>query len=92
MAQKPITTLLVRDEEFYIVKHEESGMYCAINTKYIDERGRLTKGLNGLDMCASKTVAQCVDSMRCRVEVRYRMDNGMSMEQAFKEVFKQGTV
>ena len=87
MAQKPITTLLVRDEKFYIIKHE-SGMYCAINVKDLDENGKLTRGLNGLEMCASKTVADCVESMRCRVEVRHRMKNGMTMEQAFKEVFK----
>ena len=83
---KKLTTLLVRDREFYIVKIDD--YYCAIEDKYLDENGVVNQKLNGLQMHAEKTMEQCIKAVQDSVEIDYLMDNGYSMEQAFKAVFK----
>lgn len=49
---KRITTVLIHDNVFEIVKNTD-GVYCAINHKYLDSNGCLTKRLDGFDMFVS---------------------------------------
>lgn len=49
---KHITTILTHGNTFEIVKNND-GVYCAINHKYLDSNGCLTKGLDGFDMFVS---------------------------------------
>ena len=84
---KRITTLVVREEKFEIVHYMDR--YCAINTKYI-ENGRLVKQLNGLQMHARNTLAECIDETRMSVEVKYMVDElGMTIEDAIKEYYRK---
>lgn len=82
---KNITTLVVRNEKFHIVKNEE-GFYLAINSKYVDKDMKLTQALNGLQMHASKDLNTCITNARNAVEVRYLIEQGMDEIQAVRTV------
>ena len=79
-----IKTLEARERHFTIIKHE-SGMYCAIEDKYITN-GVLNTTLNGLQMHANSELEECIkDTLNC-VEVEYLMTKGYSKVQAVCEV------
>lgn len=79
-----ITTFYARTESFVIVKNPE-GYYLAINTKYIDNNGKLTRPLNGLQMNASKDLEQCITSTRVQVNADYYMSCGMDILTALQK-------
>lgn len=68
---KNVTNLIVRGREFKIIYNNKYGKFLAIEDKYLDENGCLTKTLNGLQMHASETVEDCVKSVRMEVEAEY---------------------
>ena len=86
MNKKVITTVLIGDQKFVIVYHMER--YCAVNTKYLDENGRLKKTLNGLQLHARSTLQECIDEVRMSVEVQQMTDKGMTIEEALREYHK----
>ncbi len=80
-----LTTLQVRGKTFYVVKN--GNYFCAIDTEYLDEDGRLKQTLNGLQMHANKSMPQCIEETRASVEIEYRIGEGMSFEDAFRDVY-----
>lgn len=58
---------LVSYGETYAVVRGDDGYLRAINHKYLDNEGRLTKQLNGLDMFVS-TVDNTLDGMIRRIQ------------------------
>ena len=83
---KRITTLHVEGETFEIIKHD-SGYYCAINHKYLDDKGCLKVTLNGLDTMASETKSECIERATNKVRITHLMDAGLSFEDAFNKVY-----
>ena len=57
MANVMVKVFEYKNRKFTIVKHE-SGMYMAIDHKYIDEDGRLTKTVRG----GHRTIEECITS------------------------------
>ena len=82
---KNITTLFARNRKFYIVQNEE-GFYLGIEDKYVDENGRLTKQLNGLQMKANKDLNWCIKGIKDHVEVEYLIEQGMDPMEAIETV------
>ena len=80
-----IRDLEVRNRHFVVIQNDD-GFYLAIEDKYLDERGRLTKTLNGGQMCASKDLKTCLTSVRDRVEIDYLLDMGATKAEAFSIV------
>ena len=80
-----VTELMARGRRFHIIFSD--GMYMAIEDKYIDEGGRLTRTLNGLQMNASKDLDTTIDSTRKQVEVDFLTSNGVDIMRALWAVF-----
>lgn len=78
---KSITTLIVRDKKFYIVK--QGDMYCAIDSKYVDADGKLTQALNGLQMHADKDLNKCLNNAKACAECDYYVSQGYTKADAF---------
>lgn len=79
-----IKRIQILGEKFVIVRNED-GWYLAINTKYIDEDGKLNKPLNGLQMHANKDLKQCVQTTITCVEFKALTDAGFTVEEAIKK-------
>ena len=75
---KAITNYTVDNRTFTIVALEESAInelkYGAVEDKYIDVNGKLTKQLNGLQVFASETVEQVKE----RINTQVIIDNYVS--------------
>lgn len=80
---KKITTLYVREREFYIVQNAD-GFYLAIEDKYVDGFGCLKQALNGLQMHASKKLENCIETTKLVVEVDYLVSKGMERNEAMR--------
>lgn len=63
---KLLTTYHSHNESFKIAKYE--GKVVAINTKYIDSNGKITKQLRGFEMFVSEDVPTCLD----KIEAEFR--------------------
>ena len=70
---KHITTCTRRGTTFEVVQNDE-GWYLAIDRRYIDADGCLTKELNGLEMHADKELDRCIDMARQSVDADYYME------------------
>jgi len=82
---KRVTTLKTNNRTFEIVKNED-GFYLAIEDKYIDKNGCLTKKLNGLNMKADKDLNKCLQKTKDQCEIDELIANGKSVEEAIKIV------
>lgn len=82
---KKITELIARDRKFHIVFKD--GYYMAVDDKYLDKDGKLTRALNGLQMNASKSLETTIDTTRKQVEVDHLVDNGVDIMRALYAVF-----
>jgi hypothetical protein len=82
---KRITTLHVEGHAFEIVYYKN--YYCAIDHKYIDDDGRLTQQLNGLQTFASKTKQECIDRACKYIQIEQMQNEGFTFEDAFKQVY-----
>lgn len=82
---KNITTLVVRNRKFYIVKNED-GLYLSIEDKYVDENGKLNTTLNGITMKANKDLEDCIKQTKDQVEVDYLVSTGMDLIKAIQLV------
>ena len=78
-----ITSFYYRGEIFEIGTTESQGKtwYCAINRKDIDENGRLTKSLNGLQMHASETLQGCMDNTKLAIDAKIMSEQGMTTDE-----------
>ena len=72
---KVITTVFERNQEFHIVK-DEKGMYWGIKSDNI-KNGRLINELNGLSGHCSKTLQECIDSVKRQIELDYLVGQGI---------------
>ena len=81
-----VKTLGIREQEYVVVKDDE-GYYLAINKEYLDENGRLTRELNGLQMHASKDINACVNSTIADVEIEHLENEGMTLEEAINTYY-----
>ena len=74
-----ITKVIGRGRTFHIVWNDQFSRYCAIEDKYLDENGCLTKTLNGITMHASETVDQCIQGVQMEIEANYLLTQGYDM-------------
>lgn len=95
-----ITTYCVGTRKFEMLKATVPNLgvrYFAIDHKYIDKDWRLTKDLNGVEMCMSESLQECMDEVnrminrenfakqhKCSELVASLVMNGMPMKQARK--------
>ena len=79
-----IDTYQLREHTFTIVLQDDR--YCAIDHKHLDERGRLTRNLNGLQMHASTELGQCLQQAKDAVDMEWHMASGLSRADAFAAV------
>ena len=63
------------------------GMYIAIEDCYIDESGKLTQELNGIQMYANKNLDDCLEQVRKQVEIQSLTINGVDIASAFCMVY-----
>lgn len=82
---KNITTLNTEGRKFYIVQNDD-GFYCAIEDKFVDENGKLTQKLNGLQMNANKNVADCINQTMSKCRIDTLVKNGMDVTTAIQKV------
>ena len=80
-----IKNYVVRDRHFTIVL--DGGLYQAIEDKYIDENGRLTKTLYGHQTFANEDLNMCLNNTKNMVEIDYLVSRGHSKAEAFGMVF-----
>lgn len=83
-----IKDFMVRAERFVIVQNDE-GFYLAINKKYIDADGKLTRQLNGIQMHANKNLNDCLNSTMDACKIDYYVSQGMSREEAFQKWYTE---
>ena len=84
---KRVTTLVVAGEHFHIVHY--MGKYCAINVKWITNN-HLNRELNGIQMNCADTLAQCIQNVRTEYAVKQLIGDGVSVEEAVREVVING--
>lgn len=75
-------------QSFVVVKNDE-GFYLAINKKYIDADGKLTRQLNGIQMHANKNLNDCLNSTMDACKIDYYVSQGMSREEAFQKWYTE---
>lgn len=86
MATVIVKKYIVRDREFTICKNAE-GYYLAIEDKYINADGTINRELNGIQMCASKRLNECLGRCKDHVEIDYLISHGYSKAEAFAKMF-----
>ena len=86
---KRITTLHYKGRTFEIVF--DGKYYLAIEHCFLDEKGRLTKTLDGLDMCADEELENTIARVERRADVDELEAQGMDRTQAVLEVYKRRT-
>ena len=84
IAKVVIKNLVIRGRHFTVVYNTQYSVYCAIEDKYIDADGTLNTTLNGLQMHASKDLAQCVEGARVSVEIDYLKEQGYTAEEVME--------
>ena len=75
-----------RNRHFTIVCHEQ-GYFQAIEDKYIDEDGKLTKTLYGYQTFANKDMNMTLTNLKNQIEIDYLVEQGHSKAEAFGIVF-----
>jgi hypothetical protein len=85
MKKTVVKTLVTRNRHFTIIRHE-SGMYCAIEDKYITD-GKLNTKLNGLQMHANFELDGCINDTINDVELEYLESKGYTKAEALSKVF-----
>ncbi len=63
------TSLRYRNRLFYIVKKDDH--FCAIEDNLLDEKGCLTRQLNGIQMMASTKLEECIKRTKAKIEVDF---------------------
>lgn len=86
MANVIIRHFTERGRNFVIVQDKE-GFFLAIEDKYIDENGKLTKTLYGHQMCANRDLDECLKTLHNHIETDYLLSQGYSKAEAFGIVF-----
>ena len=86
---RQITTLHYKGRTFEIVF--DGTYYLAIEHCFLDEKGRLTKTLNGFDMNADEELDNTIANVERRVDVDELEAQGMDRTQAVLEVYKRRT-
>ena len=87
-----VTTYIENNSEYTIIYYAEGWNigedilhYAGINNKYINEEGKLTKQLNGLEMNISRSVKECISSIHYKEGINYIMENeGVDVLEACK--------
>ena len=79
MANVIVKDFIYKDRRFAIVKHE-SGRYMAIDYRYIDEAGCLTRAVRG----GYETVVDCIQTTLYMVEYEAGKALGMNDMEAMK--------
>lgn len=80
-----IKDYVVRGRRFVIVQ-DKDGFFLAVEDKYLDKYGRLTKTLNGFQLHASKCLKTCIQGVADMVEIDYLRSIGKSDAEAFSIV------
>jgi hypothetical protein len=75
-----------RNRHFTIVC-DEQGYFQAIEDKYIDEDGKLTKTLYGYQTFANKDMNMTLTNLKNQIEIDYLVEQGHSKAEAFGIVF-----
>lgn len=76
-----IKSYIQRGRHFTIAQNED-GFFLAIEDKYITD-GKLNRTLNGFQMYASKSLQDCLTSLRNAIEIEYLESQGHSKAEAF---------
>ena len=63
-----------KDNEYAIIRGEHDGIIRAINYKYVDSSGNLTKSLNGLEMFCNHR-ANTVSAIIERIDYKHDLDD-----------------
>lgn len=75
---KVITKLVsIKDEKFVLIKDTDKNYgdyYGTIPYSELDEKGRMTRALNGFEMCIAKTIAKALETREDMMNIK-----GMSM-------------
>lgn len=79
-----ITTLHYKGRTYEIGKLQ--GWYVAIEDKFIDENGRLTKQMNGLQMKANKSLERTIEEAKQEVDIDELVSQGMNQLEASIQV------
>lgn len=91
MKKTIVKNYIYRNRTFVIVYNDElvegHPYYLAIEDKYIDESGRLNKGLNLVEMNAGDTFKDCEERLRNRCDLDYYMSQGADKYEAMAMVF-----
>lgn len=82
---KHVTTFNYKGYNYEIVFTQ--GHYCAIDHKYIDSNGNLIRTLNGLQMCASRKLNECIKSIKARIDFDELKSEGVDDITAFQIIF-----
>lgn len=75
-----ITTLVYKNNTFKIVRtvKDNENWYCAIDIKYLDANGVLTKALNGIQMHADRDLNRCIEHTKFAVDVEELKAQGIN--------------
>ena len=76
-----VRNYVVRNRNFVVVQYDD-GWYGAIEDKYIDANGKLTKQLNGLQVHHNENLNDCLEMTRNTVEMDYLIANGKTWGEA----------
>lgn len=83
---KKVKTVKHRNREFYILQNEKG--YWAIESKWFDENGVLTKSFNGLTGMLSPDRGGAIRNCMERIDYEYyRNECGMEKLEALKKVY-----
>lgn len=77
-----VREFITSENRYAIVYNEAEKWYGAINYKYIDENGRLTRQLNGLQMKIGDSVEKVINNVLFAEKFRALIAQGMSLEEA----------
>lgn len=83
---RKVTELKTVRESYKVCKFDE--YYVSVNVKYIDENGVITRGLNGIEMCASSTVQECIQNTLIRDMALEFADEGYEPEDIVFSIFE----
>lgn len=92
MASKVITTYMEAGKQFKIIKVNDT-FYGAIDTKYIDENGRLKVRLDGVQMNCDRTVEGVIRNISHSIATERYIEEGfhpiMAVSLAWGETMEQ---
>lgn len=91
---KKVSELSYKGQEFIVVDlganvdPEFGNRFGTISTEFV-ENGKITKRMNGLEMCLNKSVAMAVEMRKSAIDYKELKASGMSDVEIFQKLLAQ---